>query len=277
VPATAEPAGRARCCAIKDWMTGILEQRAPPPDLTLMYGPLPEHVIDLRLPAVRPAPLVVFIHGGFWRPAFDRAHVGPLAHALAGRGYVVAVPEYRRAGMAGEGWTGTFNDIAAIFDQVTALAAPHGADASQITWAGHSAGGHLVLWAAARPYFRAGSPWRGACDANQVVCLAGCSSLRLCAEWDLGRGAAQNLLGGTPDEVPDRYAVADPAALTPPSVPVILVHGTADDRVPIGMSRAFRVGRLIELPGIGHFDLIDPASPAWNTVVAALSPVHPAA
>jgi acetyl esterase/lipase len=256
-------------------MNDILERPAPPPDVTVRYGPLAEHVIDLFLPVRTPAPLIVFVHGGFWRPAYDRTHLRPIAHALAALGYVVATPEYRRAGMAEEGWTGTFNDIAAAFDQVTELAVAHGADPGQITWAGHSAGGHLALWAAARPYFPAESRWRGPCDATRVVSLAGCNSLRLCAEWNLGNGAAQNLMGGMPDEVPERYAVADPAALTPPSVPVTLVHGADDESVPIGMSQAFPVGRLVELPGTGHFELIDPDSHAWHTVLSALGPLCP--
>ena len=89
-------------------MTEILGRPAPPPDLTRSYGALPEHVIDLRFPLRRPAPLIVLVHGGFWRPAYDRRHLGPMACALAAAGYVVAVPEYRRAGMAQEGWTGPF-------------------------------------------------------------------------------------------------------------------------------------------------------------------------
>lgn len=194
-----------------------------------------------------------------------------MAHALAAAGYVVAVPEYRRAGMADEGWPGTFTDIAAALDQVAQIAGAHGADTGQITWAGHSAGGHLVLWAAARPGLPAGSPWQGPVAARHVVSLAGCSSLRLCAEWDLGAGAARNLMGGMPDEVPERYAVADPAALPPPSVPVTLVHGTGDDRVPVSMSRAFRAGRLVEIPGAGHFDLIEPQSLAWPRVLSVLA------
>jgi acetyl esterase/lipase len=251
-------------------MTDIMRRPAPGPDLTLPYGPLPEHVIDLRIPADTPAPLAVLLHGGFWRPAFDRAHLAPMAHALAAAGYVVAVPEYRRAGMPEEGWTGTFDDVAAAMDQVGKLAEAHGADLSRVTWAGHSAGGHLVLWAAARPYLPADSGWRGACQATQIVSLAGCSSLRLCARWNLGDRAAQNLMGGDPDEVPDRYALADPGALTPTPLPVTLVHGTADDRVPLAMSQAYQAGRLAEVPGAGHFDLIDPLSEAWPHVLAAI-------
>ena len=248
-------------------MTDVLQRPAPPPDLTLSYGTLPEHVIDVRLPGgAGPAPLAVLFHGGFWRPRFDRTHLRPMAHALAACGYVVAMPEYRRAGM-GPDWTATFDDVALACDLVASLVAEH-ADIERVTWAGHSAGGHLALWAAARPFMD--SAWQGACSASHVVSLAGCSSLRLCADWNLSDGAVQNLLGGSPGSVPARYAAADPGILTPPSVPVTLVHGTADDRVPVGMSQAFPVGRLIEIPGAGHFDLIDPHSTAWPQVLAAI-------
>ena len=102
-----------------------MDRPSPTPDLTVPYGTRPEQVIDLRLPA--PArrragaglvPLIVLVRGGFWRPAYDRRHLGPMADALAVAGYVVAVPEYRRAGMAEEGWTGPFNDIATALDRI---------------------------------------------------------------------------------------------------------------------------------------------------------------
>jgi acetyl esterase/lipase len=257
-------------------VTSVLDRAAPAPDLIVPYGTLPEQVIDLRLPPptqrqAAKAPLIVLVHGGFWRPTYDRRHLGPMASALAAAGYVVAVPEYRRAGMADEGWTGPFNDVAAALDRVAAVAAPHGADTSRVTWAGHSAGGHLVLWAAARPGLPAGSPWRGPVSATHVVSLAGLTSLRLCAEWNLGAGAVRLLMGGGPDEVPERYAVADPAALPAPPVPVTLVHGSDDDTVPPRMSQAFTAGRLVEIPGAGHFDLIDPQSPAWPRVLSVLA------
>src|SRR5689334_24945863 len=109
-------------------VTSVLDRPAPPPDLTLRYGPLPEHVVDLRFPLVVPgraAPLIVLIHGGFWRPAYDRTHLGPMGHALAAAGYMVAVPEYRRAGMAQEGWTGTFDHNEPPADQKSGIAGPH--------------------------------------------------------------------------------------------------------------------------------------------------------
>src|SRR5947208_16463915 len=96
----------------------VLTRPAPPPDRTLSYGPLPDHIVDVRLPPRLPAPIVVVIHGGFWRAAYDRAHTGPMATALAAGGYVVAIPEYRRIG-----WPGTLDDVAAALDAVPDLLA----------------------------------------------------------------------------------------------------------------------------------------------------------
>lgn len=239
----------------------VLTRPAPPPDRTLSYGPLPDHVIDVRLPERLPAPIVVVVHGGFWRAIHDRAHTGPMATALAKAGYVVAIPEYRRVGQKGGGWPGTLDDVAAALDAVPDLLAAYGTGPA--TWLGHSAGGHLALWAASRD----GAP------TGRVISLAGCADLRICADLGLGEGATAAFLGGTPDEVPERYAAADPVRLPPPAAPVTLLHGTADDRVPIEVSRSYaaRMGATLrELPGVGHFALIDPQSAAWPNVLSAL-------
>lgn len=239
----------------------VLTRPAPPPDLTLAYGPHPDHVIDVRLPESRPSPLVVMIHGGFWRAAYDRTHTGPLTSALAAAGYVVAIPEFRRTGQEGGGWPGTFDDVTAALDAVPGLLAPYSADPPVLL--GHSAGGHLAVWAATQ-----------VARIQAVVSLAGCVDLAMCSALGLDDGATELLLGGPPSAVPDRYALADPAQLPPPAVPVTLLHGTADDRVPIEVSRSYaaRTGvPLHELPGTGHFALIDPLTPAWPHVLAALS------
>lgn len=186
----------------------VLTRPAPPPDLTLPYGPHPDHVIDVRLPAGASGPLVVMLHGGFWRSAYDRTHTGPLTSALAAAGYVVATPEFRRTGQEGGGWPGTFADVAAALDAVPGLLAPYASDPPVVV--GHSAGGHLALWAASRPEARMGA----------VVSLAGCADLVMCSTLDLDDRATDLLLGGTPDSVPDRYALADPARLPTPAVPV---------------------------------------------------------
>lgn len=239
----------------------VLTRPAPPPDVTLSYGPHPCHVIDVRLPARLPAPLVVMIHGGFWRSEHDRTHTGPLTAALAAAGYVVAVPEFRRTGGEG-GWPGTFDDVAAALDTLPRLLAPYSSEPPVAL--GHSAGGHLALWAATRPGAR----------MKSVVSLAGCADLVMCSRLGLDDGATDLLMGGSPDQVPDRYAYADPAQLPAPVAPVTLLHGTTDDRVPIEVSRSYaaRTGTTLrELPGVGHFALIDPLSTAWPAVVQAVS------
>lgn len=274
----------------------VLTRPAPPPDQVLRYGPGPDQVADLWLPLPRPdgghaghggraaaaAPLVVFLHGGFWRAAFDRSHAGSLASALAGRGYAVCVPEYRRTGQIGGGWPGTFDDVAAAVDALPGLvheAAAELVDTASVLLAGHSAGGHLALWAAARTLLPAGTAWhRETLPVRGILGLAAVTDLAACDRLNLGRGAAQLLMGGGRDRHPERYAVADPARLVPLGAPVRLVHGTDDDVVPRQLSLdyaalAVDAGGDVAcdiLPGCGHFEVIDPLSGAWPRVLAAL-------
>jgi pimeloyl-ACP methyl ester carboxylesterase len=236
----------------------ILTRPAPPPDATLRYGELPDQVADAR--GSGPQTLVVLLHGGFWRPEYDRAHVGPLAAALAAEGFTVYTPEYRRTG-----WPAMFDDVAGFLDGL----------AADPVLIGHSAGGHLALWAAARHNLPDSSPWRTSRRPAAVISLAGCSSLALTDEWGLDDNATATMMGGHAADVPDRYALADPAALLPLGVPVTLVHGDLDERVPVAMSREFAAAsgaRLIELAGIEHFALIDPADPITWPVLRSLLP-----
>lgn len=274
----------------------VLTRPAPPPDLVIRYGAGPEHVADVRLPPRRPgamappAPLVIFLHGGFWRARYDRAHTGPMATALAAAGYAVCVPEFRRTGQPGGGWPGTFEDVAAAVDRSAALvreaAAPDVVADGPALLAGHSAGGHLALWAAGRHRLGPGSAWRSAPMAGGVVVLAGVSGLADCYDQGLGDSAAAALMGGGPGQFPQRYRDADPAVLLPLGCPVRLVHGSLDDVVPATMSLDYAaIGRaagddtmVTEVPGASHLDVIDPLSPAWPQVMAAfkaLSPVTP--
>jgi acetyl esterase/lipase len=268
--------------------SNVLSRPAPPPDLVISYGPGPDHVADVRLPhspaGPRPAPLVVFLHGGFWRAAFDRAHTGPLATALAAAGFAVCVPEFRRTGQRGGGWPGTFDDVATAVDALPALvreaAGAQPISDGPVLLAGHSAGGHLALWSASRHRLPPGSSWRApGGQVRGVVALAAVSDMPACHALRLGQGAARALLGGGPRRHPDRYLLADPMQLLPAGCPVRLVHGSADDRVPCGMSRDYAARAraagddtaLDELPGAGHFDVIDPLSPWWPRVLAAFT------
>lgn len=283
----------------------VLTRQARPPDLVLRYGDHADHVADVHLPPPGSAKaagtdaralLILFMHGGFWRAEYGRGHTAPLAEALARSGAVVCAPEYRRSGQPG-GWPVTFDDVAAAVDRrpgLVANAAGGLADVHKTVLAGHSA-----LWAASRHrlpvdsrWFRAGRPGRGAgggagggvggrADAvagiAAVVALAAVSDLASCHRQALGQQAAGALMGGGPDSVPGRYRQADPARLLPVDVPVRLVHGTGDDRVPAEMSLGYwRRARLagddascLLLPGAGHFEVIDPFSGWWPRVEEA--------
>jgi acetyl esterase/lipase len=263
----------------------VLSRAAPPADFVVSYGPGADHVAEVRLPvsAVHPAPLIVFLHGGFWRAAYDRAHTGPLATALAAAGYAVCVPEFRRTGQDGGGWPGTFDDVAIAVSglpgQVRGEAGLSVISDEPVLLAGHSAGGQLALWAAGRHLLEPGSRWRAEQRVRGVVALAAVSDLAACYAQGLGRGAAALLMGGGPEKHADRYRAADPSSLLPLGCPVRLVHGSLDDRVPCAMSREYvrKAGaagddtRLDELPGTGHFEVIDPLSAVWPRVLAAFA------
>lgn len=204
---------------------------------------------------------MINIHGGFWRSRYDLVHANPLCEAMAREGFPTANIEYRRAGQPGGGWPGTLDDVlAAVRFARSQVKAP-------AIVMGHSAGGHLALWLASEMPDLAG-----------VVALAPVASLRLAWERYLSDGAVRDFLGGSPDEVPDRYAAADPEVRAA-AIPRILIHGTADEVVPLEVSRAYvnarsadaNPPRLVELAGVDHSDVIDPDSPAWEAVLAALS------
>jgi acetyl esterase/lipase len=262
----------------------VLSRRATPPDLTLQYGDQPDQVADVRLPSGGAScPLVVVIHGGFWKAEFDRAHAGAQSMALVDAGYVVATVDYRRVGQRGGGWPGTFDDVAALTDVVPSLvgsALPDRVDTTRTVLVGHSAGGHLAAWAAARHRLPSESPWhRDTPLGVPVVSLAGVLDLERAEQLGLGGHAASQLLGGSPRRRHDRYALADPTALLPIGGRLVAVHGTLDETVPVEISRryvdrAISAGdqaELMEIEGCGHFELIDPLSRAWPRVLIAVA------
>ncbi|MGH8891698.1 MAG: alpha/beta hydrolase fold domain-containing protein [Actinomycetes bacterium] len=264
----------------------VLDRPAPPPDKTLAYGPLAEHVVDLRLPAqaTRPVPLVVVVHGGFWMAEYDRAHAGPQSAGLAEAGYVVATPEYRRVSRRGGGWPETFDDVALLADTVPGLARQalgDRVDTARTVLVGHSAGGHLAAWASSRHRLPDTLPWHlpARPPLAGVVSLAGVLDLVEADRLGLGGHAARQLIGGSPRRHRERYAVASPAALLPTGGRCVLVHGSVDELVPVEISRTYARDAaaagddavLHELDGVGHFALIDPLSAAWPAVLDAIA------
>jgi acetyl esterase/lipase len=250
-----------------------------PPARTIAYGDHPDQVGNLHLPAGdggSPWPVVVLIHGGFWRWGWDRTLMTPLARDLAGRGYAAWNIEYRRVGQEGGGWPGTLEDVAAAADAVPGL---DGVDAARAVTIGHSAGGQLALWLAARQRLGAGVPGAGPrLRPVAAVSQAGVVDLARGAEDGLGDGACEGLLGGGPGAVPDRYAAASPAALLPLGVPQLLVHGARDDIVPPGQSRAYAHAahaagdevELVELAEADHFDVVEVEHAGWAAVITRL-------
>lgn len=230
------------------------------------YGAHPSQHAELFLPEARPpVGVAVVIHGGFWRDRYDRHLMDGLCLDLASRGWAAWNLEYRRVGDDGGGWPYTFDDVRAGID---ALADVDNLPLARVVTIGHSAGGHLALWAAHR------------CNAvTAVVSLAGVTDLVDAHQRGLSSDAIGSFLGSSPAEAPDRYAAASPMALLPLGVPALLVHGDADDNVPVELSVSYAsaaraVGDDVELvvrPGIDHFEVIDPASGSWAVVMNWLS------
>lgn len=243
--------------------------------MLLSYGDGPEQIAELFLPADgEPAALMLFLHGGYWRARFDRAHARPLAEDLAGRGYAVLLAEYRRVGQPGGGWPGTLLDVAAVVEVAVVLRDSIGLGLPLVL-AGHSAGGQLALWAAARHLLPAGAPGRSAPPSSVagVLALAPVADLPEAYRLALSDNATADFLGGSPEEHPDRYAAADPVGLGSPGVPVTILHGLADETVPAALSSRYGAdGRaeVLLLPGEEHFGVVTPGSTAWPEVLAAL-------
>jgi acetyl esterase/lipase len=243
----------------------ILSDFPPPPaDARLAYGEDPLQFGDLRLPRGEgPHPLLIAIHGGYWKASTNLTHLGHACRALAAVGIATWSIEYRRIGDAGGGWPGTFDDVALGLEFVKELATRFPLDLDRRAIFGHSAGGHLALWAAERIH------------VNGVVAAAALSDLEAAWERGAGAGAVEALLGGGPAEVPERYASASPIRLLPRGVPQTLVHGTDDAVVPFADSVAYAEAagdeaRLVPLPGAGHFEPVDPQAEEWPFVVAEI-------
>jgi acetyl esterase/lipase len=240
------------------------------------YGPHRSQRAELHLPAGGgPHRVVVLVHGGSWRTRYSLVVMRALARDLVRGGFAAWNIEYRRLGEGG-GWPQTFADVAAAVDELAALDAP--LDLTRVSVVGHSAGGHLALWAAGRERLdaRQGAQLGGLPRVRfaEVIAMASVSDLAGAYERFHG-GSVRELMGGSPEQVPERYALGDPVALVPLRAPVLLVHGISDETVSIELSRSYaraarRAGgevELVELEGAAgrHRAAIDPRSAAWRT------------
>ncbi|WP_330338714.1 alpha/beta hydrolase [Streptomyces sp. NBC_00557] len=272
------------------------------PDVSSAYGSHPDQVIDFYAPrtaADSPAPLVVVLHGGAWRARYDRRHITPFADFLARRGFAVANVEYRRGGeplIPGQSpapeagsvpppagrWPDTFDDVAAALDALPALAreALPQADARRTVLTGHSAGGHLALWAAARHLLPADAPWRTDRPAplRGVVALAPIADFEVAEKLEVCGHASLQLLGGH-DTFAERRPYADPVLLLPTGIATTLVQGRNDLEVPQTVAESYvdaaaKAGEMVGLTlleDVGHFPLIDPAADACAVVAEEIA------
>jgi acetyl esterase/lipase len=237
--------------------TAVLSRPAAPPDRVLRYGPDPDHIVEVRFPAPQQQlrPLLLLVHGGFWRPRYDRTHTGPMAQALAAAGWTVATIEYRRSPGVPDA---TVQDVRLAIEQVPKLIARH---TGKLLLLGHSAGGHLVLWAASH-----GDP----ALLQGVLALAPAADLQLAHALGLGEHAVHAFLGTEPEHRAD----LDPASLPSPRIPAVVLHGEQDEIVPLAIGEAYQARHarttLVRLPAAGHFAVIDPLSDAWPSVLGAL-------
>ncbi len=259
-------------------MSDILDRDSPPFDSRIRYGSDPSQFAELRFPSGKGTfPMLLVVHGGFWQSRYDLSHIGHLCAALTSKGIITCNVEYRRLGNPGGGWPGTFQDISlATRNILQTMPTDPRVDPALTAIIGHSAGGHLALWAASSQRISDGSPLH--CEQKitltRAVSLAGVSDLRLAWKQKLGHGIVTRLMGGTPAEHSDRYDAGSPIELLPTGARYVLVHGTADDTVPLSQSEAFvekaeKLGdrpTLVKLDGVGHFELIDPKSEVWPRV-----------
>ncbi len=250
----------------------ILTLAPPPADARLAYGSDPNQFGELRLPkSGGPFPVVMNIHGGFWRAKYDLHHAGMMCAALTAQGLASWNVEYRRVGNAGGGWPGTFEDIIRAYRFIPQIASRYKLNAGKVLVMGHSAGGQLALCLAAHES-----------TLKSVVSLAGVVDLQQAYELHLSNDAVVEFLGGTPSQVADHYREADPMKLRV-SATQWLIHGASDTIVPSILSRTYAQQQqsqgekvhYLEISTADHFALIDPRSTAWpkveSTVVHLLS------
>jgi acetyl esterase/lipase len=220
--------------------------------------------------------VVIVLHGGCWLSAYDLGYISGLAAALADDGIATWSLEYRRVGDDGGGWPGTFTDVGLGADHLRTLAAPFDLDLDRVVAVGHSAGGHLALWLAARPGLGPDDELRGAdpLHVTGAVALAGIADLADYASPEGCGSAVAPLLGGEPAEVPERVPRVSPIERVPLGVPQHLIVGGLDPIVPLEhvrryADRARAAGDHVEvtvISEVGHFEPVAPHTGAFGIV-----------
>lgn len=253
----------------------IQKLETPAADHRISYGSASQQFGELRLPKSRgPHPVAIIIHGGCWFAEYDLNHIASFAAALTELGVATWTIEYRRVGNPGGGWPGTFSDVADATDHLRILARKFPLDLKRVITVGHSAGGQLALWLAARKQLSRSSLLHVSdpLKLSGVISLAGITDMR---GFSSGcNDAVRRVLGGTVDDIPYRYEQTSPIELLPLGVRQSLIQGSLDTIVPPKLGANYKSAaekhgesvKFIALEGVGHFELIAPRSSAWPTV-----------
>jgi acetyl esterase/lipase len=235
-------------------------------------------ICELHLPAgPGPHPVAVVIHGGSWSAGYDRRIMRPVCRDLVRRRWAAWNVEYRRMGRGqGDLWPAMFDDVAAAVDALADVDVP--VDLDRVVLVGHSAGGHLALWAAARDRLPQGAP--GAAPRVTPRAVVGQAPVADLERGTLAApgGLVHRLLGGGPAALPERYALANPMRQIPLTVPALLVHGAEDRTVTVEQSRSYTAAaraaggdvELVEPRGAVHRAHVDPRTSAWGAVAERL-------
>jgi acetyl esterase/lipase len=253
----------------------ILTRAAMAPDHRLSYGSNEFQFGELRLPkSPGPHPVAIVIHGGCWMSQYGLSYMGHLSAALAEAGVATWSVEYRRIGNQGGGWPGTFEDVALAADHLRKIAKTYQLDLGKVIAVGHSAGGHLALWLAARKSLPKDSPVYSSdpLTLRGVVSLAGVTDLR--RSGTACDANVPQLMGGSTADKTALYNQASPIELLPIGVPSAIVQGDSDTIIPLEMAKEYSGAakkkgddaKLVVIEKAGHFEIVDPKSFAWETV-----------
>jgi acetyl esterase/lipase len=263
-------------CAIQGQSSrDVLTRPVPPADHRISYGPNEFQFGELRLPkGAGPHPVAIVIHGGCWMSEYGLSYMGHLSAGLTEAGVATWSVEYRRIGNRGGGWPGTFEDVARAADHLRTIAKTYPLDLTRVIAVGHSAGGHLALWLAARKLLPKGSPAYSPdpLPLRGVAPLAGITDLRR-SGTACDANVAQ-LMGGPAKDKAAVYDQASPVELLPLGIPSAIVQGSSDPIIPLEMAKDYAEAakkkgddaKLVVIENAGHFEVVDPKSFAWEAV-----------
>lgn len=228
------------------------------------YGSYESQAGDLYLPRQKAQGTICLFHGGFWKMPYDRFQMNDISNDLAALGFVVWNIEYRRIGEAGGGWKGTFDDAVSAINHLDILKSRYPQiDIDRVFVAGHSAGGHLAIWSSANNL---------AFRPKRFVGLAPVLDLRAAFAAKSGNDSVRQLIGGSPEEFPQRFAAASPIEMLPFCISQTIFQGTEDDDVLKEWNRHYvaeaeKKGQrieYIEIEDCGHMEFLDPLSKAFE-------------